>query len=321
MNLLFVINGQKSTALIDTGSVDTTICEEFNNIVNPRPELRDMSNFDLNMTRASGSSISYIGYIEAQVSMSDIDHDPLTVPILILSTTRFSGQVPIIVGTNIFAAFKDQDNGTASVPSAWNNAFNVLSCPQSKIVKSTNKKPVIIKSNETVTLTGLIRNTTNFENAVTENMSDSEFNICPRVVSVKQNMTTACIPVRICNISARPITIKPKTPLCDLHKVKVIRNVDSFEGSFLQKTSSSELSFEDFGVSLPEEHLTPHQKQEASGLPDKWKHIFSTGPTDLGFTDFVEHEINLSDNTPYKDPYRRIPPAMIEECVSKLKKC
>ena len=101
MNLLFFINGQKCTALIDTGSVDTTICEEFYNIVNPRPELRDMSNFDLNMTGASGSSISYIGYIEAQVSMSDIDHDPLTVPILILSTTRFSGQVPIIVGTNI----------------------------------------------------------------------------------------------------------------------------------------------------------------------------------------------------------------------------
>ena len=125
------INGQKCTALIDTGSVVTAICEEFYNSMNPRPELRDMSNFDLNITGASGSSIPYIGYIEAQVSMSDIDHDPLTVPILIVSTTRFSGQVPIIVGTNIIAAFKNHGNGTASVPSAWNNAFNVLSCPQS----------------------------------------------------------------------------------------------------------------------------------------------------------------------------------------------
>ena len=82
-----------------------------------------MSNFDLNIIGASGSSIPYISYIEAQVSMSDIDHDPLTVPILYVSTTRFSGQVPIIVGTNIFAAFKDHGNGTASVPLAWNNAF------------------------------------------------------------------------------------------------------------------------------------------------------------------------------------------------------
>ena len=125
----------------------TTICEEFYNSINPRPELRDMSNFYLNITGASGSSIPYIDYIEAQVSMSDIDHNPLTVPILIVSTTRFSGQVPKIVGTNVIAAFRDHDNGPASVSSAWNNAFNVLSCPQSKTVKSTNKKPVIIKSN------------------------------------------------------------------------------------------------------------------------------------------------------------------------------
>ena len=119
-------------------------------------------------------------------------------------------------------------------------------------------------------------------------------------------MKTARVPVRICNISARPITIKPKTPLCDLHEVKVIKNVDPFEGSFSQKASSSELSFEDIGVSLPDEHLTPHQKQEASGLLDKWKHIFSAGPTDLGFTNLVEHENNLSDDAPVKDLYRHV---------------
>ena len=313
------INGQKKTALIDTTSVVTTICEEFYNSMNPMPELRDMSDFDLNITGASGSAIPYLGYIEAQVSMSDVDHDLLTMPILIVSTTRLSGQVPIIDGTNIIAAFKGHDNGTASVSSAWNNAFNILSCPQSKIVKSTNKKPVIVESNETVTLTRLVKNTANFENAVTENMPDNEFNVGPRVVSVIQNTKTAHVPVRICDISARPITIKPKTPLCDLHDVKVIKNVDPFGGSFLQKSSSSELSFEDIGVSLLEENLTPNQKQETSGLLDKWKRIFFTGPTDLGFTDLVEHEINLSDNTPFKNPYRRIPPASFGEVRQHIK--
>ena len=101
------INGQKCTALIDAGSVVTTICEEFYNSMNPRPELRNMSDFELNIAGASGSSIPYLGYIEAQVSMFDIDNDPLTVPVLVVPTTRFSGQVPIIVGTNIIAAFRD----------------------------------------------------------------------------------------------------------------------------------------------------------------------------------------------------------------------
>ena len=45
----------------------------------------------------------------------------------------------------------------------------------------------------------------------------------------------------------------------------------------------------------------------------------STGPTDLGFTDIVEHEINLSDNTPFKDPYLGIPPAYFEEVRQLIK--
>lgn len=33
----------------------------------------------------------------------------------------------------------------------------------------------------------------------------------------------------------------------------------------------------------------------------------------------VEHEIKLSDNTPFKEPYRRIPPGMFEEIRQHLK--
>ena len=43
------------------------------------------------------------------------------------------------------------------------------------------------------------------------------------------------------------------------------------------------------------------------------------GPTYLGFTDLVEHEIHLNDPTSFKDPYRRILPAMFEEVRQHLK--
>ena len=35
--------------------------------------------------------------------------------------------------------------------------------------------------------------------------------------------------------------------------------------------------------------------------------MFSKGPTDLGCTNLVEHEIKLKDETPFKEAYRRIP--------------
>jgi hypothetical protein len=37
------------------------------------------------------------------------------------------------------------------------------------------------------------------------------------------------------------------------------------------------------------------------------------GPTDIGSTDLFKHKIVLQDSTPFKQPYRRIPPGMYEE--------
>ena len=47
--------------------------------------------------------------------------------------------------------------------------------------------------------------------------------------------------------------------------------------------------------------------------------MFSTGPTDLGYTRLVEHEINLTDDKPYREPYRRIPPSMFDEVREHLR--
>ena len=41
--------------------------------------------------------------------------------------------------------------------------------------------------------------------------------------------------------------------------------------------------------------------------------VFSRGPLDLGYTDLIRHEIKMSDETPFKEPVRRISPALIEE--------
>ncbi len=41
--------------------------------------------------------------------------------------------------------------------------------------------------------------------------------------------------------------------------------------------------------------------------------MFSKGITDIGHTKLVEHQIKLTDDTPFKDPHRRIPPGLIEE--------
>ena len=56
-----------------------------------------------------------------------------------------------------------------------------------------------------------------------------------------------------------------------------------------------------------------------SYLLSEWKHVFSQSPTDLGRTNLVEHEIHLSDDHPFKEPFRKIPPALVEEVREHLK--
>lgn len=64
---------------------------------------------------------------------------------------------------------------------------------------------------------------------------------------------------------------------------------------------------------LPDfEGLSPQQRSRAKALFAKYDHIFSKGDGDLGCTSLIAHEIPLIDNTPVRQPYRRIPPSQYE---------
>ena len=105
---------------------------------------------------------------------------------------------------------------------------------------------------------------------------------------MKNNSKTARVPVRVLNITARPITIKPKSQLCSLQEVNVIKTMDPSCDSVSEEGSSK--SFQDLGIRLPKENLSSGELNKASDLSGKLKHMFSTGPIDLGFMDLVEHE-------------------------------
>ena len=50
-----------------------------------------------------------------------------------------------------------------------------------------------------------------------------------------------------------------------------------------------------------------------------WSNIFSKGSTDLEKANKVKLILKLTDVTQFKEPYRRIPPAMFEEVRQHLK--
>ena len=314
-----IINGVKTSGLIDSGSMITSISESFYHSLNPLPELRNITEFGLSIQSAGGAKLPYKGYIEAEISAPFLSNSVFNVPLLVVSDTEYNKDVPIIVGTNVIRLCK-ASVPTSDVPVEWQTAFDSM-CDDAIPVKTTNNFAIRIAPNEFKIVHGIVRKTGDYETAVTEHRDTSlpgDLTICPRVVSLKSPGNTARVPVRVCNLSAHTIEIPPKSILCSLNSVSVI---DSWTPDLTQKpgNKSSFSTLEDLGISVDKNNLSHEQFQEVQEVLGKWSHIFSKGPTDLGKTNTVKHEIKLTDSTPFKEPYRRIPPAMFEEVRQHLK--
>ena len=61
------------------------------------------------------------------------------------------------------------------------------------------------------------------------------------------------------------------------------------------------------------ESWTEQQQCSVRKLLEEYQHLFALNLRELGKTSLVQHEIKLSDKTPFKERYRRIPPHQYEE--------
>ena len=71
-------------------------------------------------------------------------------------------------------------------------------------------------------LTGKVRNFGVIESGVTENNDVLSLNVCPRLVKIKPDTSFARIPVKVCNLTAKPVTIYPNNSLYNLPEVQLI---------------------------------------------------------------------------------------------------
>ncbi|MCW4250032.1 MAG: RNase H-like domain-containing protein [Candidatus Thiodiazotropha endolucinida] len=289
--------------------------------MDPKPDLHDISEFGLSLSvsSATGDKLPYKGFIEADVSVPSLGNNSFIVPVLVVADTEYNSQVPAIIGTNVIRLCK-QSNHKTDVPNEWQTAFDSL-CDDTIPVRTTNNYGIRLAPGEVKTIHGIVRGTKDIQNAVTEHIEGTlsgNLTICPRVVSLKAHGATVRVPVRVCNLSARAVEIPPKSLLCSLSSVNV---VDSWTPDSTQKQEHKSMatSLDDIGIKIDSDNLNADQLLRAKQVLGDWSHIFSTGPTDLGRTDAVKHKINLTDNVPFKDPYRRIPPALYEEVRQHLK--
>ena len=208
----------------------------------------------------------------------------------------------------------------AAVPAAWQTAFTAICSNRIGVVKTTTK--VTLQPYETRIVTGLVRKNFNADAALTEPAEDEQtarVTVCPRIVRTDRPGNIARIPFRLCNVSGRIVTIQPKESICYVEQVKVFNRDPVKDLTVADKGADEQDDTKAVGVdnkldsNLEVATLTPDQKEHVIEFLFGWNRVFSQGPTDLGRTNLVEHEIHLTDEHPFKEPFRKTPPALVEE--------
>ena len=327
------INGISTQALLDTGSTVSTMSYAFYKEHLTDYPIHPIENM-FNLRCANGGDLPYSGYVEAEVDSTGLPSTQ-TQPclFLIVDDTVYKDKIPIIIGTNIIQTLKDnaiRDHGTrylqkAALHTPWFLAFRCLNLREKELekrhyrlatIRSAESSSVIIPPNSDITIQGFMDKCLPYPTTIAliqathRSAVPCDLDITPSIVTYQCDNKDV-IPINISNISTRTVNINPKSLLCELQPVSIEETHSSINNN-INNTSN------DLDVDIEKENLTSREVMEAQSLLREYDDIFSKSDTDVGFTSSVFHRIDLTNNIPFKQKNRRIPPGMYEEVRNHL---
>ena len=344
------IDGISCLSLVDTGSQVTTLSESFlkNNL--PKIPIHPVNEL-LEIEGAGGQKIPFIGYIEARLTVHTSSN--IECLILIVGDTAYNKRVPVVVGTNVLqSCYSKVKDNYHDCPRALKAAFQQLIARDKVIhqeepsrVRAANSKPLTVAAQQTTVVWGIVRSNPNigvydaFTQPIQEANISSSLTVIPGVVRISSKAQQ--IPIHLQNMCDRPIVIHPKSVLCGIHLAEWVgspattrespnhtsptvgvksMNITPTKTPLDPAPSSSpKPKHGSRAVDLDETNLSSDQCLEVQRLLQKYEDVFSQSEYDLGCATAVKHTINMTDDTPFKQRHRRIPPAQYDEVRALLK--
>ena len=218
----------------------------------------------------------------------------------------------------------------------------ILNIEEAQIVSKLDGDVKLVKDMtigpfETVEAKGLLKKTPNHYkriNVVVDNLREGQH--CRDIAVVHQLQIlkpgSDRIPVILQNLSGRALKLKSGTNVARIEASQVVSPLDSsvVQEDMYEKVTrdipqenqsgnSSKKNSERLSKILEKldlegiESWTAQQQCSVRKLLEEYQHLFALNLRELGKTSLVQHKIQLSDKTPFKERYRRIPPHQYEE--------
>ena len=303
-----VIGEQVCAALIDTGSMVTSVSasffEEYLSLQYPLQPLDSLM-----VECAGGQNLPYSGYIDATLKVPNCVMEEIDVPILVITDTSYNSRVPVTLGTNVIKVLKD--NGVIPSDEAWSMAIESLCTSQAAISEMSvySCRQIVIEPDSSIVVSARVGPSKEFTSGIVQAVQSLPGGLAIPLAAVKIDEKRRVF-VQLVNQTTRTVTIPQRQKIAELHQASVVS--DKFAAHKLHNSPIPETT-KGIPVDLDESLLTLEQINRIQDMLCDWSDVFANTSTELGTAKGVKHQINLTDNKPFKDRARRILPAMYEE--------
>lgn len=312
--------------MLDTGSTVSTICESFYEQNLQDVEIQDIGDlFELKC--ADGSNLPYKGAIELDVISEGLGDDrQYTCLFLVVNDTDYHQKVPVLLGTNILNSIMggikechgERFLQISRLHEPWYWTFRCLALRERELVKnkyrlavikSAERNPITIQPNSEMTIEGYAdkmfpyKQTMAIIQTTEKSAIPADLDIIPNLVDYNPQKRET-VWVTVSNVTTRTVRVPPRAIIAEIQPVTV-EDIPEFPAG---DNMSQAVDF-----NIAQDNLTKEEFAMAKEVIERNRDIFSWGETDIGHVTTVKHRIEMTDNTPFRQRHRRIPPSMFKE--------
>ena len=324
------VNGVKCWALIDTGSVVSSISETFYKQHCEHLPLQSVDSIcDLKLIGATGTEIDVLGFIEVDVKLPALQ-DTMPVLMTIFRSSLLDNGAPALIGSNIIDGWKmslrEQYKSSGRLPSVNDIIDNW-------VLDGNKVGDVVIEHNVRMQPTGFSECALIDAKLTMQDVKPYERQVVFSPHAKYDKMAGIMLESQIINIPKRQQTMHLKIPAMNHQMYQktlqcgTIGDLESVQSTF--KPTAENLDNNDVTRDQFLAEFSGVRSQWSSEIKEKmdnllWKHrkTFAMNSHELGCSSLEEHDIIMEgeQKEPVRERYRRIPPSMYQSVKEELEK-
>ena len=346
---LVVVDGHEVAALVDLGAqvlnISAELCEELGLEIQPFGRL-------LELEGTGGAAIPYLGFVAVNLQILGIRSYNEDVLLLAIPNTAYAKRFPVVVGSKIINnTLSCMTVGELACATAtWQQAhFGAVMSGSLQLSHNSSEKlkmenfsvesdPVEVQKYQLDGVKGAVCTTQKVTIPPFQTMTIKgnagvkghcmkvhvlmEPVLGPQLLAAVVPIATygelhpgsSRVPICLCNMSTRAVEIPAKTVVGQVIPANQVPLVVHLTRATKETTRNTPKGFILEALDLQGLKEWPESEQkQARELLLKWEHLFACNDLDLGKTALIKHKIRLTDQTPFKERYRCIPPHMYDD--------